>query len=105
VCTRLSQMRVSARLRRGIEAHDEIVRETLEGHRGSEVKHSSDGRQRWIRAVDLRPSAAHSPEYLPKRQGMTTKLDIERHTVTPEAFGWQVVRTADGPDFIGVIDN
>ena len=34
-----------------------------------------------------------------------TKLDIERHNVTPEAFGWQVVQTADGPDFIRVIDN
>jgi hypothetical protein len=33
------------------------------------------------------------------------KLDIERHNVTPEAFGWQVVQTADGPDFIRVIDN
>ena len=31
------------------------------------------------------------------------RVDIERHNVTPEAFGWQVVQTADGPDFIRVI--
>jgi hypothetical protein len=36
-----------------------------------------------------------------RRQSSTSSAT----TSLPEAFGWQVVQTADGPDFIRVIDN
>jgi hypothetical protein len=74
------------------------------------VRGHADRVQPWERA-SRRPAwpSVHMGSYGPARSPpgplATTKLDIERHNVTPEAFGWQVVQTAGGPDFIRVIDN
>ena len=75
---------------------------------GAVCESPADHVQPWERAS--RRSAwpsVHVGSYGPAKipTASDDKLDIERHNVTPEAFGWQVVQTADGPDFIRVIDN